>query len=128
MKKSVQAVLINSNGQVLAVSRKHDHNDFGLVGGKMDPEDSTPENAIIRECKEETGLDIDKDSLQLIYVKHKDGRMGYTYLAKYSGEINYNEPHVVKWTNFEEIEAGCFGWWNTQVKESLISMGVKFLK
>jgi 8-oxo-dGTP pyrophosphatase MutT (NUDIX family) len=39
--------------------KKHDHTDFGLIGGKMDPEDNNnPINTAIWECKEETGLDI----------------------------------------------------------------------
>ena len=55
---AVQVVLFNDKGEVLAVSRKDDHNDFGLIGGKMDPEDRTTWDAAVRETKEETGLDI----------------------------------------------------------------------
>jgi hypothetical protein len=36
---TAQVVLINPDGLVLGVS-KHDHTDFGLIGGKMDPEDN----------------------------------------------------------------------------------------
>lgn len=59
MKKedAVQIVLLNKKGEVLAVSRKHDHNDFGLIGGKVDEGENVVE-AAIRETKEETGLDI----------------------------------------------------------------------
>ena len=39
IKKAAQVVLINEEGLVLGVSRKTDHNDFGLPGGKVDPED-----------------------------------------------------------------------------------------
>jgi hypothetical protein len=42
---TAQVVLINPDGLVLGVSRKHDHTDFGLIGGKMDPEDN-PNTAI----------------------------------------------------------------------------------
>ena len=55
MKKCTQVVILNENGEVLSVSRKHDHNDFGLVGGKVD-EGETPLEAVIRETREETGL------------------------------------------------------------------------
>ena len=124
MKQAVQVVLLNEVGEVLAVSRKDDHNDFGLIGGKVDPEDNSTEDAAIRETKEETGLDI--TNLRLIFSMHKDGYMGYTYLADYSGEINTNEPHVVKWTNFKTITEGSFGYWNKLVAESLSSMGINF--
>ena len=39
MKISAQVVILNRDHFVLGVSRKHDHNDFGLPGGKMEPED-----------------------------------------------------------------------------------------
>lgn len=126
MKKSAQVVLLNEDGLVLGVSRKDNHNDFGLPGGKQDPEDADEMAAAIREVKEETGLDI--TDLQLVFAMHKMGYMGYTYLAKYSGEINHNEPHVVKWVPFEVIMNGSFGKFNELVAESLDDMGIKFKK
>ena len=125
MKESAQVVLINEEGLVLAVSRKDNHEDFGLSGGKVDPGE-TPEQAAIREVKEETGLDI--YDLQLIFAMHKNGYMGYTYLAKYSGDISYNEPHVVKWAPFEIIMQGSFGKFNALVADSLDDIGIKYKK
>jgi len=122
MKRSVQIVLINENKEVLAVSRKDNHTNMGLIGGKIDPEDVDEISAAIRETKEETGLDI--TNLRLIFAMHKEKYMGYTYLADYSGEIYTDEPHVVKWTTFDEIISGTFGTWNQLVYDSLISMGV----
>lgn len=123
---TAQVVLINSEGLVLGVSRKTDHNDFGLAGGKMDPEDNgNPEATAIRETKEETGLDI--YDLKLVFAIHKHGNMGYTYLAKYSGEIKHNEPHVVKWLAFERLVNGSFGKYNQMVSESLDDMDVNYL-
>lgn len=126
IKKAAQVVLINEEGLVLGVSRKTDHNDFGLPGGKVDPEDKDEMAAAIREVKEETGLDI--TDLQLVFVMHRNGYLGYTYIAKYSGEINHNEPHVVKWVPFEVIMNGTFGRFNQLVAESLENMGVVFKK
>jgi hypothetical protein len=47
-------------------------------------------------------------------------------LAKYSGEINHNEPHVVKWVPMEVLINGSFGRYNQMVSESLLSMGIDF--
>ena len=126
MKISAQVVLINEEGLVLGVSRKTDHNDMGLAGGKKDPDDKDEMAAAIREVKEETGLDI--YDLQLVFAMHKQGYMGYTYLAKYYGEINHDEPHIVKWVPFSVIMQGSFGRFNELVAESLEDMGVYFKK
>lgn len=47
--------LIYQEGKVLAVSRKDNHEDLGLPGGKIDPGE-TPEEAVRREVLEETGV------------------------------------------------------------------------
>ena len=122
MKYATQIVLLNEKNEVLGVSRKDDHSNFGLVGGKVDPGE-TIEEAAIRETKEETGLDI--SNLRQIFSMHKEGYMGTTFLADYSGKIETDEPHIVKWTTFEELGKGSFGKWNDLVAESLISMGIK---
>lgn len=122
---TAQVVLINEEGLILGVSRKDNHSDFGLPGGKMDPEDDNdPTTTAIRECKEETGLDI--TNLRLVFAIHKSGNMGYTYLADYSGQINHNEPHVVKWVPMQVLINGSFGRYNEMVSESLSDMGVKY--
>lgn len=127
MKYTVQAVIFNDKGEVLAVSRKKDHNDFGLPGGKVDPEDNSLEDAIKREVMEETGLDIDMSTSTQVFSMHRNKAMGFTYLIKdWTGELGTDEPHVVKWTSFEEICEGSFGEWNLLVCESLDSMGIEF--
>jgi hypothetical protein len=125
IKVSAQVVLINPEGYILGVSRKDDHNDFGLPGGKMDPEDNgDPKITAIRETKEETGLDV--TNLRLIFAIHKDGFMGFTYLAEGVGVIEHNEPHVVKWQPMEVLVNGRFGKYNKLVSESMNDMGIQY--
>lgn len=126
--KTVSAcvVLINQEGLVLGVSRKDNHNDFGLVGGRMDPEDNDdPKQTAIRETLEETGLQV--TNLRLVFAIHKGGNMGFTYLADYDGEINHNEPHVVKWVEFKTLVRGSFGRYNQLVAESLDDMDIDYV-
>lgn len=122
--ESVQIVLLNEKGEVLSVSRKDNHNDMGLIGGKRESVDKTLIDAAIRECKEETGLDI--KNLRMVFAMCKDGYMGYTYLADYDSnqELKTDEPHVIKWTGFKTIIDGSFGKWNALVAESLINLGI----
>ena len=125
---AVQVVVINKDGLVCLVSRKDNHDDFGLIGGKVDAGESL-EEATVRECKEETGLDI--SNLKLIFAMHRKNRMGYTYLADYSGEIDYDtekEPHIVKWAKMSEATKGSFAYWNKMVFDSLESAGIEFKK
>jgi ADP-ribose pyrophosphatase YjhB (NUDIX family) len=125
---AVQVVIVNKEGLVCLVSRKENHEDFGLIGGKVDNGESL-EDAAIRECKEETGIDI--TNLRMIFAMHRKNRMGYTYLADYNGEINFDkekEPHVVKWDKMSESVKGSFGAWNKLVMESMESAGIEFKK
>lgn len=127
MKYTVQAVIFNDKREVLAVSRKDDHDDFGLPGGKRDPEDFCNEAAMKRELMEETGLDCNMNTAVEIFSMHKGGYMGITYYIKdWEGKINYTEPHVVKWTHFQTLKDGSFGRYNSLVAESLDDMGVDY--
>lgn len=124
---SACVVLINDEGLVLGVSRKDDLTSMGLAGGKMEPNDhGKSEFTAIREVYEETGLHI--SNLRLVFAMHKNGNMGYTYLADYKGEINHNEPHIVKWVPFQSLLMGSFGKYNQLVLESLKDMGVKVVE
>jgi len=126
MKITAQVVLINQDGLVLGVSRKDDHFDMGLPGGKMEEQDEDdPMNTAIRETYEETGLLV--SNLRLVFAIHKEGFMGYTYLAEYNGEINHNEPHVVQWLPMERLILGSFGKYNKMVADSLNDMKVEYV-
>lgn len=56
--RAVVLYIQNQFGNVLTITRKDDHNSFGLVGGKVDETDLTTRDALDREVLEETGVDI----------------------------------------------------------------------
>lgn len=120
------AVVIKKGNKILGVSRKDDHNDFAIVGGKVDPGE-TMEEAIRRETMEETGLDLINLKFQFIRdCIHIDKSSNTTSLkpcavftADYKGEINHNEPHVVEWCSVSKILEGSFGEFNGYVFDYL---------
>lgn len=62
MRKAARAIIIKNN-QVLVMHRnKHGSEYFTLVGGRVN-DNETVEQALVREVKEETGLDVTKARL-----------------------------------------------------------------
>jgi 8-oxo-dGTP diphosphatase len=129
IKQTVTALIFRGN-DILAVSRKDNHNDFGLCGGKLDDTDDSLETAIIREVKEETGLDIINP--MPFFKRIHTGRYGDEYectcflVESYSGEINTKEAGVVKWSSFDEINEGCFGEYNKKLQLKIMKMWSMF--
>ncbi len=121
MRKSV-TVILKKDDKILAVSRKNNHNIFGLIGGKVDDTDLSLEDAIIREAKEETNLDIYNLKLldTRIYGISDDTLYEQNcFIADYRGEIlsqeEFNmkgETGIVKWVSREVLENGFFGEYN----------------
>jgi 8-oxo-dGTP pyrophosphatase MutT (NUDIX family) len=105
----------------LAISRKNDHTDFGLIGGKCDP-DETHEQTAIREALEETGLTI--SNLKHIFTREVVGETDYScmvFSADYDGEIAQQPGEgVVAWVDKAILMAGkSFGDFNTKLFNTL---------
>lgn len=96
---SVCALVINNRGEILCCSRRNKPDDLGLPGGKIDPGE-TPDQAMLRELKEETG--ITAIVFHNIFERGEetaDGRMSRTYyVSKYEGEpASQEEGITVSW-------------------------------
>lgn len=112
MKQAVCALIFTEDGKILGVSRKDNPTAFGLIGGKVD-EGETPEEALIRETKEETGLDITK--YEKIFERTDGDFKCSTYLCEVKGEIQTTEKGIVKEVDWDELIAGPFGKYNKQL-------------
>lgn len=127
MKKAVTAFITNNEGQVLAVHRRGDSSDWGLPGGKVDTDESL-EQAIIREVKEETGLNF--FNVRPIYTRPCHGEEDFettTFVGEYSGEIfkpteseEHDEPGV-DWVKPRVLLFGSFSNYNLCLYEYMLT-------
>jgi 8-oxo-dGTP pyrophosphatase MutT (NUDIX family) len=107
-------------GKYLGISRKDDYQSFGLIGGKVDLDDLTPESAARRELWEETGLIA--EHLILGDKRVWDNRLVYYYLATEVSEFLVSNKQLVKqgegiakWVDQSALFEGFFKDYNTVV-------------
>ncbi|KOP69657.1 DNA mismatch repair protein MutT [Lysinibacillus sp. FJAT-14745] len=111
-KVGVGAVIIDESNKILLVLRKKapEAGCWSLPGGKVDYME-TIENAIIREIKEELGVDIEITQLVCVtnHIIHLEDihYVAPTFAARITnGEVQNREPHAlekVKWFSINEI-------------------------
>ena len=105
------------DSKLLGVSRKDNHKLFGLPGGKVD-EGETTYDAMVREVKEETGIDV--LSAQPIYFREDGEFLAVVFIVtKWKGEVTTTEAGIVDWITFEELKQGSFPEYNSKLEEQL---------
>jgi mutator protein MutT len=105
---------------ILGVSRKYDHNDFGLPGGKLEGDESF-EECLDREILEETGLTvISKKEIFERNTSYKENVVqAKCFLCEVTGNIQTDEPHKVEWISWDTLFEGSFGEYNYKLFEHL---------
>lgn len=97
---AVKGIIRRKDGKILVLKRsnKDDHKPgvWETVGGGMDKEES-PQEALVREISEETGLVVGIDSPFNVFTFKKDTgefKVGITFLCEYvSGEVKLSDEH-----------------------------------
>lgn len=107
--------LITQNNLVLATSRRGDATQWGLPGGKVEQGES-PYEALLREMKEETGLDVLEAEEVFVRPIPPNGQVRCYQVTSYLGKPKSVEKGIdVKWANPNDLIAGPFGNWNVHL-------------
>lgn len=111
LKINALAVIFNKDMDILLLKRNPERgtwmpNKFALVGGGVD-EGETPIQAIEREIREETGLEINNFTEKFVLQRNEDS-VEHVFITKYNGDgndVQINEEHNdFGWFNLKEIE------------------------
>lgn len=122
IKQAVCALIYNPDNheEILFVSRKNNHSDIGLPGGKVD-EGETLEKAIIREVFEETGYRV--KVVGLIFTDKEGDYLTSTFLCSIvSGKLETSESGLVKFGVMDQMIQDCctFRDYNMKLIDELI--------
>ncbi len=108
---AVKGIIEKEDGTILVVKRSstddHKPNEWETVGGGMD-EEGTPQDALIREILEETGLVVEVKAPFNVFTFKKDTgeyKVGITFICRYvSGEVVLSTEHSeYRWIQPEEF-------------------------
>ena len=111
LKKNACAVIVDNDNKILLLKRSSDPkiwqpSKWALVGGAIE-KGETPEQAVKREIKEETGLDISKFIKSFSIQKNPDS-IEHIFACRYDGEptdIKLNEENTnYGWYDVDEMK------------------------
>ena len=112
MKRIAGGIISNENNEILFLKRKSDDFMGGILelpSGNVE-EKETIDQGLVREVKEETGLEINKIGIFIIYFLYlsrsgkKSRQYNFEAIVKKSDNIFLTEHDEYRWLSYEEIQ------------------------
>ena len=117
MKEAVVAILKKEN-KILCITRKDNHEDWGIPGGAVEPNEDI-NDAVVREVLEETGVLM--TNYELIDCRFDNDRLTYLFVANDYLEnyalIDPKETALIGWFEPAKTFEGSFGKYNKKVSK-----------
>jgi len=110
LQKNAVAVIVNNDNKILLLKRGKGApwmpSKWGLVGGGVE-KGETPQKAVSREIKEETGLEIDK-FIKTFSIQRKSDSIEHVFACRYDGDptdisLNDEENTNYGWYDIDEM-------------------------
>ncbi|MEO9947195.1 MAG: NUDIX domain-containing protein [Paraglaciecola sp.] len=102
---SSHGVILNEMGQVLLLKANYGNRPWGLPGGALDAGE-TIHDALVRECAEELGCEIDIQYLSGVYYHSQHGSQAFIFRCniKDKASITLSEEHLeYQYFNVDEL-------------------------
>ncbi|MEU2943609.1 NUDIX domain-containing protein [Nocardiopsis alba] len=102
---SVAGAVIREDGRMLVIKRR-DNGNWEPPGGVLEL-DETPEEGVVREVLEETGIHVEVEQLTGVYKNMARGIVALVFRCKPSGgkKSPTSEATAVEWLTPDEIQA-----------------------
>ncbi|MBS0620869.1 MAG: NUDIX domain-containing protein [Verrucomicrobia bacterium] len=103
-------LILEKEGQVLLMLRQNTgfyDGEYGLVSGHVESGEGATEG-MIREAKEEIGIDLSLDDLKVVHISHNQSDRQnvdiFFHATRWKGEIHNQEPHKCKELRFFPLD------------------------
>ena len=116
-KVCIAACLVLSDGSRTVLGLRKNENKYGLIGGHVEVGE-TVHQALIREAKEESGIELDQKDLQIAHVLHYKGRISdyiffFMQAKSWQGTITNREPNKCagwEWFDHKDLPSNMTHW------------------
>ena len=100
---SVAGAVVRDDGRILAIQRR-DNGRWEVPGGVLELEETIPAG-LVREVREETGLEVEPEALTGVYKNMKLGVVALFFRCRLVGgtEALSDETAAVRWLSRDEV-------------------------